>query len=400
MLAAVPEPFPSRRRLQDIVNGITTHSGPPLRAASRCARNSLKVFKAFVRLLRHPTTASAPSNPVLVGCSGDLCPLPLVDARSNLQPALSPIAVETNTRTSRAPPRLHPLPASPKSTPKSRLPPTPKTCKCMVCVCCETNACISPHLLDLPHRYNTHRAYLPDSPAHPLCRPEFVAYLDANANMQLLCEANALRRAMRTLMRSPRYATDFVPTPCIPIRPIAAFAPAPSLFSRPPRRNHSRFRARHLAADVNATARCKPKRARPWAMQTPTRNPCAMWTLPLLSRPPPPMRTPLRSPAAARPRYAASAPPCCACTRASLPAAHRPKASSCERARTVQTNANPPPPLVSYPPPCAGSPCPAVTFAAAPARCKRLRTCPHARHANTRPPNHANECERAPPLRW
>jgi hypothetical protein len=233
------------------------------------------------------------------------------------------------------------------------------------------------------------------------------------------------------------------PPHCIRIRPISAFAPAPSLFSDssqpqplsrpPPRSRCERYRAmqtRTCPALRDANTNAQPLCYAP-------RSASAMRTLPLLSRPPPadenapaqcprrcerPCAAPLRlvpdtppvphralpaparyvfvpspvPPQLCRPRWPLSNALSCPCPVS----AHRPKASSCERARTVQTNANPPPRRWFRPrPPALVRPCPAVTFAAAPARCKRPRAYPHARHANIRPPNHANECERAPPHR-
>ncbi|KAJ7916838.1 hypothetical protein B0H13DRAFT_350974 [Mycena leptocephala] len=132
MFAAVAEPFPSRRRLQDIVNGITTHSGPPvrrpvsnspnhfsnqpltggnqLRAASRCARNSLKVSKAFVRLLRHPTTASAPPQPRT--CRMQRGPLPTASGRCPVESAASALAHCGRNERTRLP-RTAPTPPAP-----------------------------------------------------------------------------------------------------------------------------------------------------------------------------------------------------------------------------------------------------------------------------------------------
>jgi hypothetical protein len=56
------------------------------------------------------------------------CPLPLADAWSNLEPALSPFAVETNARTSCAPPSHRPLTASTRSLPAPpKLAPKPST---------------------------------------------------------------------------------------------------------------------------------------------------------------------------------------------------------------------------------------------------------------------------------
>ncbi|KAJ7916839.1 hypothetical protein B0H13DRAFT_2658096 [Mycena leptocephala] len=229
---------------------------------------------------------------------------------------------------------------------------------------------------------------------------------------------------------------SYPPHRCFRTRPIVVFAPSPSQprpLSRPPPRSRCKpYRAMQTRTcpalrDANtnvqplcyaraAPVRCGRSRCfhgRPLPTRTPLRSAPADANAP--AQPhcgSSPIRRQCPTVLCLRPRgmylyrrqrcpnYAGRGghyPTRCPAPAQSLPAAHHPKASSCERARTVQTNAAPP--LVSYPPPCAGSPCPAVTFATASARCKRLRTRPHARHANIRPPNHANECERAPPRR-
>lgn len=77
-----------------------------------------RVLKPFCIVSGTPPPHPPHPNVVLVERSGDPCPLPLVDAWATLQPALSPIAAETNARTSRAQPRRHVPLAPPKSAQK------------------------------------------------------------------------------------------------------------------------------------------------------------------------------------------------------------------------------------------------------------------------------------------
>ncbi|KAJ6548556.1 hypothetical protein B0H19DRAFT_1265371 [Mycena capillaripes] len=112
-------------------------------------------------------SSPAPQPPPLHLPTRVLGPLPLVEALSNLQPALS----TTMLKPTRAPPAHRPESAHSLRRPSARKPLTPAHAEDLQMHGISTmqnDRVYLPHLLDLLRRYTTHRAHLPGSPAHLL----------------------------------------------------------------------------------------------------------------------------------------------------------------------------------------------------------------------------------------
>ncbi|KAJ7826436.1 hypothetical protein B0H13DRAFT_2440637 [Mycena leptocephala] len=348
---------------------------------------------------------------VFVVCSGDFCPLPLVDAWATLQPARSPIAAEMNARTSRAQLRRHLL--LPKSAQKQVSLAHAKYLQVRsVTVSRTMNGRTPTTPPDLPASLRGTHATFPAPPCYTLLKRSewehagprcFCAPCDVNATAQSLRDATTKtqyeqKRAVAARCKRPGAMQTQTCSPCTTLRPPPRDVNANA---QPPRyaRDPSSKAVPSAPADENAPAQCERHYPAPPPMRTPLRSPLRLvldtppvphHALPAPARyvfvplPVPPQSCRLRRPLSnVLPTPAQSVP-----TAQMRPGVNAP--TRCKRTRTRRPAAG------FAPASCAGSPCPAATFAAAPARCKHLRARPHARHANARPPNDANECEGAP----
>ncbi|KAJ7871331.1 hypothetical protein B0H13DRAFT_2060558 [Mycena leptocephala] len=188
------------------------------------------------------------------------------------------------------------------------------------------------------------------------------------------------RRRFRTHLIAFASAPSLLPTHCIVV-----FAPAPSqprLLSRPPLRNRRhamRIRTRLALHDGNTNM--EPPLLRPAQRQRDADAPTVFTPAPRRRE---------------RSRTMRVLP--CLCPVSAC----RPNVLVCTRPHGASERDPTAPPLVLHPPAALVRACTTATFA----RCKHLCARPHARHAKARPPNDANECERAaaadfaPPLRW
>ncbi|KAJ7834525.1 hypothetical protein B0H13DRAFT_2369843 [Mycena leptocephala] len=173
------------------------------------------------------------------------CPLPLADAWSNLEPALSPFAVETNARTSRAPPSHRPLtastrslPAPPKLAPKPSTPAHTKDLEvhgaCMMQTTVNTNtypaAAFSPTPLRCYHQLRNVSPHV-RSPASR--SPTNVQPLRGECLAQPACPC-AMRTQTRRLCAAP---TIRARTPMVLLShpPLCCLSHPPPLLSHPPR---------------------------------------------------------------------------------------------------------------------------------------------------------------------